>query len=135
MSVRVESGPARVVASGQCTSFLGHPLRLVLNLDGLGAYSVAFHLRDDDDDPSIRVDSRVESWGISLDLYNFREVVAKGSGVPVLLGEAGGSLYFLHFRVWRTGRTPDATVHYTIYASSREGVGWVDAAAPADPAR
>jgi len=130
MSVRVESGPARVVASGQCTGFLGHPLRLVLDLDGLGAYSVELALRDDDDDPTIRVDSRLESWGVTLDLYNFREVVAKGTGVPVLLGEARGTLYFLHFRVWRTGRTADATIHYTIFAAPRDAVGWVDAPEP-----
>lgn len=133
MSVSLESGPARVVASGQATTFFGAPLRVALDLDGLGQYGIEFHLREE---PSgdLRVDSTIEPSRLVLDLVNFRDVVAKGSGAPVLLGEARGTLYFLHFRVWRVGRTPDATLHFTILAASRADVGWVDAAPP-EPVR
>jgi hypothetical protein len=123
MSPPVTSGPARVVTSGQVTTFLGHGLQVVTSL-AAGAYTVDFVLRDDPDVAGPAVASRVEPWGIALELVNFRDVAGRGSSEPVLLGEASEKLYFLHFRVWRVGRTPDATIHYTVFEASAEDVGW-----------
>ena len=35
------------------------------------------------------------------------------------LGTVGDDVVFVHFKVFRYGRTPDRTVHYTFYAAPR----------------
>jgi hypothetical protein len=127
MDATLSSGPARVIASGQATTFHGHGLTLEIALPGAGAYTVALRFVDEPQAPGPAARSQVEPWGITIDLVNFRDVAGRGSGEPVLLGEAGGALYFLHFRVWWAGRTPDPTVHYTVFAASAADVGWAGA--------
>jgi hypothetical protein len=62
--------------------------------------------------------------GVALELVNFDGVEGRGTSLPALLAEVGPDLVFLHFRVFRWGRTPDRTVHWTFYRVPKEGVSW-----------
>lgn len=123
MEVSAQSGPARVVGRGTVTTFWGHPLRLAVALDGT---EVAVHLRfrSDPDLEDVSVESGWGDRGLELDLVNFDRDDGRGSAEPVLVAELGEDLVFFHFRVFRYGRTPDHTVHYTFYRVAKAAVGW-----------
>ncbi len=61
---------------------------------------------------------------------NFDGPEGRGSADPVLVADVADDLVFLHFRVFRHGRTADRTVHYTFYSVAKSAIGWV----PASPA-
>ena len=46
----------------------------------------------------------------------------RGSAWPVPLREEGVWTIFLHFRVWKFGKTPDRTVHFTFYRAQSDQV-------------
>jgi len=121
MTLRIRSGPARVIASGEVTGFGGHPLRFDLDLDGV-PFSVELTFGSDGGD--VHVVAEPVPDGLRFSLRNFDGPDGRGSAVPVLLGELGDELVFLHFRAFRWGRTDDRTVHYTFYAVEKEAVGW-----------
>lgn len=120
MADHIESGPARVLSHGSATTFLGHPLSVSFELPDASWYRVDFRCVGGDGEPSIT--SQAHPWGIELDLRHFRE--GRGSAVPVLLGEVGPQLFFLHFRVFRYGDTIDHTVHWTAYVANKVDVDW-----------
>ena len=132
------SGPARVLADGAVTTFGAHPLYFELDRGdgalGAGASSnVALGIRflTDSDDPNPRVQSVALEDGFRLDLVNFDGVDGRGSAQPVLLSEWGDDLVFLHFRVFRFGRSEDRTLMYTFYRVAKDAVGWAPVVQPA----
>lgn len=124
MLVGATSGPARILASGDLSTFFGHPLELVFSIAGGRSYSVTFRFRSDPEVDGVSVQTASEPWGLDLELVNFDDDSGRGSAAPVLLGEQDGLLYFLHFRVFRHGRSEDRTVHYTLFATDPASVGW-----------
>lgn len=123
MSIEIRSGPGRVIASGEATTFGGQPLRFDLTLDEC-PLAVEMAFRSDPSVSDVAVESaRVEAL-LRFDLVNFDGPDGRGSARPVLLGEIGDALVFLHFRVFRWGRTDDRTVHYTFYRVAKPDVGW-----------
>ncbi|MCB9668603.1 MAG: hypothetical protein H6736_03410 [Alphaproteobacteria bacterium] len=121
-AIEVTSGPARVVASGSATCFMGHELTLTIEEPVAIVVDLAF-----ESDPSVEdvaVDVATFANRMRLVCKNFDRADGRGSAQPVLLGEAGDLLVFLHFRVFLYGRTADRTVHYTLYAVRKDDVGW-----------
>lgn len=127
------SGPATVLASGITTTFFGHALALTV---ARPAGEVRLHLRfrSDTDVADVAIEMRTEPDGLHLDLINFDRPDGRGTADPVLLGEFGGELLFLHLRVFRYGRTRDHTVHHTLFSVPAEAVDWAaDSEPTAEP--
>lgn len=122
MNDHLTSGPARVLSYGTATTFAGHPLSVSFQLPDEAWYRIDFSCLVDPAGGEPQVTSEAKPWGITLTLRNFTD--GRGSAVPVLLGESGDDLFFLHFRVFRYGRTLDHTIHWTTYVSPKEGVDW-----------
>lgn len=120
MTAVIHSGPARVVASGEVTSFFGHPLEIRLDLPE-GPLHVSFTFKPGD---TPRADSALGDEGWSFTLHGFDDAAGRGSAEPVLLGELDAELVFLHFRAFRFGETPDHTLHYTCFRVPKAAVGW-----------
>ena len=123
MTFRVASGPALVLGSGTVTAFFGHPIHLEIPLDE-AVYRLHFFFSGDPavDGPTVQT-AEIEN-GLAIQLVNFDGPEGRGSAVPVLLGELGDDLLFLHFRVFRYGKTEDRTVHYTVYRCRKADVAW-----------
>lgn len=121
--MRIRSGPATVQACGTVTAFGGQPLVFELEIaDDPFRVELAFASQPAHDDVAVHTE-HLEA-GFRFLLVNFDGADGRGSAVPVLLGEVGDVLLFLHFRVFRYGRTDDRTVHYTFYTTSKDEVGW-----------
>ncbi len=114
------SGPARVVESGLVTTFMGNPVKLILET---GA-TVELAFQTTPDQPDIRVETEWTDEGICFHCFNFDDESGRGSREPALLGEMGEDLLFFHFRVFLWGTTVDRTIHYTFYAVNKEAVSW-----------
>jgi hypothetical protein len=123
MALVITSGPAEVLDSGTTTTFSGHPLTLTLGMPE-GSWMVQMSFRSDPSRDDVGITSDPVEGGLRLDCVNFDGPDGRGSSVPVLLGELGEDLVFFHFRVFRYGRTPDRTVHYTFYRAAKADVGW-----------
>lgn len=122
MSIAIHSGPAEILGSGAATAFMAHPLRFHIG----PPFSATIVLRFETDETVEDVAVRTEAWDTEVVLHctNFDGADGRGSAVPVLLGEHSSLLLFLHFRVFRYGRTDDRTVHYTFYAVHKDAVNW-----------
>ena len=122
MADYLTSGPARILSSGTATTFLGQSLSVSFQLIDDSWSRIDFACLQEDPPGEPEVESEARPWGITLTLHDFDG--GRGSAVPVLLGEDGDDLYFLHFRVFRYGRTADHTVHWTVYTVSKQEVNW-----------
>lgn len=114
MAVAVRSGPARVLAAGTVTGFAGCPVHLEVS-EPDGALAVELVFRTDADVADVAVEPVYHEGGVRLLLTNFDRADGRGSAHPVLVGQLADDLVMLHFRVHRFGRTPDRTVHFTVY--------------------
>ncbi|MCA9569386.1 MAG: hypothetical protein KC656_16175 [Myxococcales bacterium] len=86
-AIEVTSGPARVVASGSATCFMGHELTLTIEEPVAIVVDLAF-----ESDPSVEdvaVDVATFANRMRLVCKNFDRADGRGSAQPVLLGEAG----------------------------------------------
>lgn len=118
----IRSGPARVLWSGQATTFGGAPLTLAL---AQPEAELSVELRfEGDGSGAPRVDSEAVPGGWRLTCAHFDDASGRGSALPVLLAEIGEDLVFLHFRVQRFGASVDRTVHFTFYRCGKAEVGW-----------
>ncbi len=120
--MEVRSGAARVVASGVVTTFGGADLELAVELGATRAI-VALVFTSSGAEPSVTTEEIAGGYRLVCD--GFDDDYGRGSALPVLLGELGADLAFLHFRVQRFGRSPDRTVTYTFYLAAKDAVGWV----------
>lgn len=120
MTAVSHSGPARVVASGEVTSFFGHPLAIRFDLPE-GPLHVSFAFKPGQEP---HADSELRDDGWAFTLSGFDDDRGRGSAEPVLLGELADDLVFLHFRAFRFGETPDHTLHYTCFRVPKADVGW-----------
>lgn len=123
MALVIRSGPAAVIASGEVTGFGGQAIRFDLREEEL-TFAVELGFESDPAAPELAVHTEQLPDGLRLRLVNFDAADGRGSAVPVLLGELGDELLFMHFRVFRWGRTDDRTVHYTFYRAGKDDVGW-----------
>lgn len=129
MTVTLRSGPADVLASGEVTTFFGHPLEAFVVLDEV-VLRLVLRFAEDAERAGPRVDHAPLPDGHDYTLVNFDDATGRGSADPVLLGAVGDDLVFLHFRAFRFGRTPDHTVHYTLFRVPQSEVDWQDAEDP-----
>jgi hypothetical protein len=118
---QIRSGPAIVLDTGLVTGFGGHPIHFTVTLNQV-PFLVALEFHSDGGE--IRVETRTEADGLVLTCVNFDSAEGRGSSHPVLLGEAGEDLLWMHFKVFRYGRTDDRTVHYTFFRAAKADVGW-----------
>ena len=118
----IESGPAQVIEGGVVTTFGGNNLVLVLELPEDNLVVELCFDRDASGEPAVHTHETEVGWRLSC--VNFDDPAGRGSALPVLLGELGDDLVFLHFRVFRYGSTPDRTVHYTFFRAAKARVGW-----------
>jgi hypothetical protein len=123
MAASVWSGPARVVSSGTVTTFRGEGVYLEVPL-GDRAWAMGIRFATDAAWPGPRVDSAILGTGVRLDLVNFDTAEGKGSAEPVLVGEIGDELLYLHFRAWKYGASNDHTFHWTLFLVQKAEVGW-----------
>lgn len=114
MATSVASGPARVVSTGIVTAFAGHDLTFVLS-EPEAVATIVLGFRSDAAIDDVDVRAAAFDGGLRLDLVNFDKPDGRGSAEPVLLGPIGDDTLWLHFRVFRYGRTEDRTVHFTFY--------------------
>jgi len=131
MNLDLRSGPARVIAAGEVTTFFGNDLTLELRDE---AFQHTITLRFLTDPTAVGVAVRTppvdaDAAQLVLELVNFDDDSGRGSAEPVLLGAFGEDLLFLHFRAFRFGKTPDHTVHYTVFVASQEAVDFRPAGA------
>lgn len=122
-AIEVTSGPARVLASGAATCFMGNELHLAVHDPVSVVVELAFVTDPEVEDVAVDVTTFADR--MRLVCRNFDEADGRGSARPVLLGEADELLLFLHFRVFLYGRTDDRTVHYTLYSVRKTDVDWV----------
>lgn len=122
MNLVLSSGPARVIAAGEVTTFFGHDLTLQLRAEAL-EHTITLRFVTDPAAPGVAVRAPPVGAGATvLELVNFVDDSGRGSAEPVLLGAFGEDLLFFHFRAFQFGRTRDHTVHYTLFAASRQAV-------------
>ena len=114
MSVVAQSGPAHVIAAGSVTTFEGSGLTLWIEQPE-GRLRLTLSFRTDPAVEDVAVEPTFEDDGATLVLTNFDRADGRGTAHPVPLGHFGGDAILFHFRVHLYGRTPDRTVHYTIY--------------------
>ena len=119
-------GPVSVIASGQVTTFHGHPLRF----EGVEDWVVEVRFGVDELAPGARVASAYTAEGVVFTLVNFEGVEGRGSAEPVLIGETPKGMLFFHFRAFRHGRSPDHTLHYTFYVGDPEALKLEPLASP-----
>ena len=110
-AMRIRTGPTRVVASGQVTTFSGGGVQFFIDEWQL---RLGFDFALDGGETEVRVDR--DEHHVLLSLLNFDEP-GKGSSVPVWIIQREHRHLWLHFRVFRYGDTPDYTLHYTLYVS------------------
>lgn len=131
-AVRITSGPSRIVASGCASTFGGHPLALTLAPGDLGVGGdglvVELAFASDPGVPDVAVETETTDAGWRVRCTNFDDARGRGSAEPVLLGELGPDLLFLHFNVFRYGRGMDRTVQFTFFRVGKAEVGWVQTA-------
>jgi hypothetical protein len=130
VSIDVRSGPAKIIASGSATAFMGHSVVLDLRYPVELTVEFAFEQRPDIEDVAVELEAR--EGELRLLCVNFDKADGRGSATPVLLGDTTELLVLLHFRVFRYGNTADRTVHYTVYTVDKRTVDWAPAA-PGDP--
>ena len=105
------SGPARVVSSGEATTFFGSPLLLAVELDE-GPLTVEWVFEESDDGT---VHLEPITGGQRLRCRGIDDTPGKGTSDPVPLETRGDDTLMLHFRSTRWGRSADRTVHWTIF--------------------
>lgn len=108
MPVRIESGGAAAIASGEVTSFFGAPITVHLEE---WRFEVVLILAQDDGD--VRLDVQSDDDRIRLTAFNFDE--GRGTAEPIAIVRRGDIGLWLHFRVFRYGTSIDHTVHYTVW--------------------
>jgi hypothetical protein len=115
--VQINSGPARVVATGTVMTFAGNPIELVFGPSSQPLKLVlAFH--DEEDNAELRVDTEaVDPKTLRLTLHNFRSPLGSGNTTPMQLGALGGQYLYLNFVVHCLSHGRDKLVHYTLYQS------------------
>jgi hypothetical protein len=121
--MQLSSGPASIVKQGTVTCFGGNPLCWVMEWEE-NTFEIAMEFSADGSRPESYVNTEHRDGGILFECVNFDGVSGKGSAVPVLLGELGDLLVFMHFRVFLYGDTKDRTVHFTIYQVNKDEVDW-----------
>ena len=119
----VISGPATVIASGSATCFGGCGLAMRQLVDG-EPFDLELLFTSDPEVEDVAVHPESLDHGLRLHCVNFDDATGRGSAVPVALGALGeDEVVFVHFRVFRYGRTDDRTVHYTFYRAPRAVLG------------
>lgn len=123
MGLSIRSGPATVLAAGTVTAFEGHPIVLAWED---GPLRTVTELRFATDPAVADVAVATEQLGdrLVLHLTNFDGPDGRGTGVPLQVAEHPSGSLFLHFKVFRYGRTRDRSVQYTLYLvpAASEGV-------------
>ena len=107
----VLSGPARVVSSGQATTYRGHPLLVTFDL-AEGPFVIEWVFAPGED-PA--VDAEAIPGGRRLRCVGLDDRPGRGTSDPTVVGQVGGDDLLLHFRVFRWGASEDWTVHWTLF--------------------
>lgn len=121
MTLQIWSGSARVLDTGVVITFLGAPLWFELVIDDRKfVIQVVFKTDDATSEPSVQSELLPEFLNIAL--VNFHTAEGRGTWWPVLIGEQGEDLIFLHFQVRAHGRSDDREFTYTFYRAPRAGL-------------
>lgn len=122
MPITLKSGPATIIDSGSATCFMGNPLALFITEPVDLIVEFRFETQPEIDDVAVNIshaDNRM-----MLQCINFDQADGRGSAEPMCIGDCGDLVVFMHFRVFRYGRTEDRTVHYTLFTVNKTEVGW-----------
>ena len=115
MSLSIISGVAEVLHSTVVTTFGGMGAKVTLNLSGRDIL-VEVNFESDVKVEDVAVNPHYTDDGLSLTLINFDGDDGRGSAWPVPVTAVGENTIFLHFRVFKYGRSPDRTLHLTFYS-------------------
>jgi hypothetical protein len=119
--ISARSGIAELLGEVTLTTFGGAGVVVELPRAS-GPLVVSFSFVSDEDVEDVAVRSLPATSGLALELVNFDTADGRGSAWPVPLREEGVWTIFLHFRVWKFGKTPDRTVHFTFYRAQSDQV-------------
>jgi len=117
----VFSGPAQVVSSGEATTFFGMPLLLSVPLEE-GPFMLEWRFEELADGEEPEVVTEPMTGGRRFVCRGLDATPGKGTADPVVVGERGDDLLFVHFRSTRWGTSPDRTVHWTVYRVNRDRI-------------
>ena len=115
MDVVSRSGPASIVASGQITTFAGHPLELTLVVDNDLEYLIEWSFEHDEAVSDVDVLLKHLPSSIRFVCVNFDKADGRGTSKPVAILGHGDHTFWIHFRIFRFGKTKDRTIHYSIF--------------------
>lgn len=112
------SGSAQVVAHGAVTTFFGGPLHLSVPIEP--PLRVEFWFRSDAEIEGVRARADWNEIGVLIDCVNFDDDAGRGTSRPMYLKDDGEHVLFLHFRVFRHGRSDDRTVMFSFFRARRD---------------
>lgn len=140
MGLGIWAGDAELLAGGVAVAMFGGSLYVEVPLadDRRFILRVEFPL---DDRGELQVRPVLGEGGCALQLFNFVDVVDKGTAWPVIVGADGEHLLFAHFRVTRRSRDVDPVVTFSVFrgsescipASARSFYGLADSVPGAEP--
>lgn len=117
MDISVCSGAARIISDGFATTFLGQDLVFAIDEAEAGfRMQVVLHFTHDDQLDDVALSVEHTDGNLLLTLVNFDSDKGRGSAAPVMLCQVGDQVVFLHFKVFRFGRTDEHSVQYTFFA-------------------
>jgi len=84
--------------------------------------NLRFEFDTDSRNPGSRMHAEVGASGsLVIRLTNFNSPIGTGSSSPLKIGQGSdGRRYYLNFRVYRLGDSPDRTLQYTVYSIGQE---------------
>ena len=112
------SGGAEVVAHGAVTTFFGGQLHVSVPVEP--PLRVEFWFRSDPEVDGVSARAEWNEIGVLLDCVNFDDDSGRGTRQPMYLQDDGEYALFLHFRVFRHGRSDDRTVQFSFYRARRD---------------
>jgi len=109
--MKMTSGPAQVVASGDATTFFGQPLRIELVIDD--EPFVLEWVFEEGEEASLVAEELPH--GRRFRCRGLDDRPGRGTAEPVLVAELAGDALMVHFRTTRWGQSADRTLHYTLF--------------------
>lgn len=103
-----------IINHGTVCTFENDPLTIKFGLDN--HLSLIFIFKEDGTKIS-KIQTSADSLGIelTLELYNFTNVLGVGNVTPIEIGVLNGKKLLINFRVYTFENNNTKTIHYTIY--------------------
>lgn len=119
--VKIESGPAEIVASGSVIAFSGNPITITYGTTDK-PLKLVFAFKDEEGREDLKVEGSVhDPVTLKLTLYNFKNPLGSGTTDPMPIGTLGGRRLYIHYRVYQLTGSSDKMLVYSIYRGEEVG--------------